>query len=311
MLSYIAYGLQTSSVEYVKQVMIDFFTPEELVDAREVLWGKCDPDAHVLPKLIRRHSVSSPKGSALTATDLVDGIRALDEAGKMPQFVVDYTKLHRVPLGKPCETSSISIVERLNKLEARVAYSENLIAKKCNECILHQESDTEVTSKKVEPASNRISLQQVKKTLAEVAAGDIVPRPEDEFIIVQSKQSKKAAKNAKKKEQAAATRRQGTASASTDLDSGPVRFRMQITNVKPHITAEKIQEYIKSKDASLSDVVVEDRSSEGWDTKRFVLTFDKEAQETVMNPEFWPNGIYFNRWFNPRGYKQKESTRNG
>ncbi|ELU05349.1 hypothetical protein CAPTEDRAFT_193048 [Capitella teleta] len=69
-LSYISFSLMSSSAEYVKK------------------------------------NVRKDKGLALTITDIVDAIVTLDEADKKPFFAVPYDLLHRIPLAKPCETSS-------------------------------------------------------------------------------------------------------------------------------------------------------------------------------------------------------------
>ena len=45
---------------------------------------------------------------------------------------------------------------------------------------------------------------------------------------------------------------------------------------------------------------IKDTSTDGWDTKRFILTFDTEYFEKVMQTEFWPDRIYFKQWFKPR-----------
>jgi hypothetical protein len=116
----------SSSAEYVKKVIFDFFTCDEIVTARDVLWGCGDPS--VMPKLIKRQNVRNDKGLALTITDIVDAIVTLDEAEKKPFFAVSYDLLHRIPLAKPCETSSIALIERMSRLEARVSMTETMLS---------------------------------------------------------------------------------------------------------------------------------------------------------------------------------------
>ncbi|ELU16084.1 hypothetical protein CAPTEDRAFT_187432 [Capitella teleta] len=108
-----------------------------LPSVRNTLWEECDND--ILPKLQKRQNISQMKGSLLTVGDLIeDLIKSLDKADKLPYFAVEFNKLHRISLSKPCETSSISICERLSKLEARMAANENLCAE--NNCCIARKS---------------------------------------------------------------------------------------------------------------------------------------------------------------------------
>ncbi|ELT94284.1 hypothetical protein CAPTEDRAFT_187692 [Capitella teleta] len=124
-LSYISFSLMSSSAEYVKKVIFDYFTCDEIVTARDVLWGCGDPS--VMPKLIKQQNVRNDKGLALTITDIVDAIVTLDEAEKKPFFAVSYDLLHRIPLAT-CETSSIALIERMSRLEARVSMTETMLS---------------------------------------------------------------------------------------------------------------------------------------------------------------------------------------
>lgn len=124
-LSYVAQSLMTSSPEYVKKVVLDFYTPEEIITARDDL--KANVDSDIVSGLIKRRNVTSDKGSALTVSDIIDAMKSLDDADCMPNFVLPFKQIHRLPLAAPCETSSVSIVDRLSKLEARVALTESML----------------------------------------------------------------------------------------------------------------------------------------------------------------------------------------
>ncbi len=39
------------------------------------------------------------------------------------------------------------------------------------------------------------------------------------------------------------------------------------------------------------------KTSDQWQTKRFLLTFDYKHYDPVMGAEFWPKQIYFKMWF--------------
>ena len=59
----------------------------------------------------------------------MEAMKCLDQAEKMPLFVVPNDKLRRIPSAKPSETATVCICERLNLMEARLESHEKLIAK--------------------------------------------------------------------------------------------------------------------------------------------------------------------------------------
>ena len=87
----------------------------------------------------------------------------------------------------------------------------------------------------------------------------------------------------------------GGTGESSGLRAGPSSFQLQITNINRELGEEDIKEYLKGKGVEASRI--EDKSSEGWETKRFLLTLQYEHFDTIMKPEFWPSKIYFKRWF--------------
>ena len=55
--------------------------------------------------------------------------------------------------------------------------------------------------------------------------------------------------------------------------------------------------FIESKEEDTKPRQVEDTTSEGWNTRRFLLTFDFKYYDRVMAQDFWPQQIYYKRWF--------------
>jgi hypothetical protein len=77
--------------------------------------------------MIRRQNITSKKGSSATINDVVDAMAKISglQMHDVPRFVVDYMKLGRIPRSKPSEKCSISMCDRLARLEARVSATEN------------------------------------------------------------------------------------------------------------------------------------------------------------------------------------------
>jgi hypothetical protein len=103
-------------------------------------------------------------------------------------------------------------------------------------------------------------------------------------------------------------RQRGTAGTSTNAGrvmAGPESLHVQLTNVHQSVDADTIREYIKDQDDQIEIKEIKDTSTDGWETRRFLVTFNMEDQEKVLKGEFWPARIYFRRWYVNRPAKDK------
>ena len=112
---------------------------------------------------------------------------------------------------------------------------------------------------------------------------------DDDGFVLQSSSKRKRRKAGKL----------GTASGST-LTSGPNKIRIQLTNVSPEINENDLKQYVSVQEGEVTVNNIEDMTGEGWDTKRFVLTFPLQHENKIMDPNFWPEGIYFSKWYATR-----------
>ena len=95
-----------------------------------------------------------------------------------------------------------------------------------------------------------------------------------------------------------------------NLKAGPNTIQVQLTNVNSNTSADDIEKFINDTEENISAVKVEDLSAVGWDTKRYIVTFNYEHLQTVVSPDFWPKGIYIKRWFPAKKQQQNaEATR--
>ncbi|ELT96161.1 hypothetical protein CAPTEDRAFT_206209 [Capitella teleta] len=209
---------------------MQFFHPGELVSARNTLWEECDND--ILPKLQKRQNISQMKGSLLTVGDLIEGIKSLDKTDKLPYFAVEFSKLHRIPLSKPCETSSISICERLSKLEARMAANENLCAE--NNCCIAGKSPARPSTERPisQPATHHHN--DANKTHERTTQNQRSLKTQEQTTWAA------VAKNA-------VVGNRDTTDSSAKLSAGPETVMMQITNVSPVVTTNELKEYLLRK----------------------------------------------------------------
>ncbi len=68
--------------------------------------------------------------------------------------------------------------------------------------------------------------------------------------------------------------------------AGPQTFQVQITNVNSELEADDIKEFIVNKEMGIEVINIEDKTSKGWQAKRFLLTFDYKHYEQVMSADF-------------------------
>lgn len=148
-LAYAAYGVATSTSDHTKEACVDFFSSEEIIDARDLLWGKCENG--ILPKMIKRQNTTTKKGLLLTTSDIIEAIQKLGDSGSMPIFAVEFSSLGRLPLAKPSEKCPISLCERMAKLEARVGECESAMTE-TNCAIASMQSKISYASIAMQPA---------------------------------------------------------------------------------------------------------------------------------------------------------------
>ena len=125
-LVYVANSMSNSAADTIKKCCSDFYTYEELIAAKNLLWDV--GDSKVLPtKKNRREGTTRPVIEAVI-DDIVDGMTHLDARDIVPPFGVDILGLNRIPKVIPAETLSLSICERLVSLENRIRNTEDVLS---------------------------------------------------------------------------------------------------------------------------------------------------------------------------------------
>ncbi|ELU12676.1 hypothetical protein CAPTEDRAFT_213213 [Capitella teleta] len=134
-------------------------------------------------------------------------------------------------------------------------------------------------------------------TMAEVAVMGYENKGFKQLKKQQEKESKTKLEKKRYKKQKTS---QGTADNSDQFLSGP----------KVNSTVDGLKKYIKTKgkEQNIEDIKVEDLSSPEWETKRFAVTLSAEAQDVLMNTDFWPKGIQFGKWFNRNIKKNQDGA---
>ena len=120
--------------------------------------------------------------------------------------------------------------------------------------------------------------------------------------VVRNEQAKKPIKRAKV----------GSATSSSSFMGGGDTISVQITNVNAAVKEDAIRDHITMElSTGIDDVTIKDTTTEGWPTKRFLITFPREVRDRVLDPGFWPPQVYFRQYFVSRGQGLKPKASNG
>ena len=118
-LAYIVYSLQNSTKRKIVSAVAGYYSLNDIVEAKEVLWSSITDSTSYLGDKKSRKGSSSKPASEFHAEDIVDAITKIEKEKRiqMPRFIVEAYDLSLIPRAIPEETLSVSIAERVNSLE--------------------------------------------------------------------------------------------------------------------------------------------------------------------------------------------------
>ena len=333
-LTYMRTYYDSASSMKLKMAVLAFYNEDELNEAKSRLVD-CVTDLgfDVKTESTRRQNSVGRSAKEATVDDLMCIFEKIDHSNVNPEFVTaDITRLP--PSSPEAGGSVLSVMEMMATLrmdmekmqESHLKITTDLmqhsdmlkdhdrrIVKAVNvtaSAISTQKPDGPVICGKqegpVDASALAEALEQVKQgsapSLADIVKTNI-PTGDDGFTVVtyqKKKQPKTEEKRDSEKHKNKQRGTQGTAGDSGGLRAGPERFKVQLTNVHPSITKDIIETFISDQDDSIKTVDIEDTSSPGWETKRYIVTFEQSAFDTVMTSSFWPRKIYYRQWFTAR-----------
>lgn len=298
----------------LKIACLAFFSEDDIFDAKEALC-KCVSafdDVDIQREQSRRVNSNLRTAREATLDDIMSILHKLGSAKGKPTFLVD--DVSRIPATSPEAGGSLMVMmEEMASLKREVSELQHVTTNVHTELQKHDREITALKGTKHGTLPNHESSRREKSAESAAAAplqtiwdedfpslnnptakptmAEVLATTEGEFIEMKRK---------KKTRKPRPERIQGTADATGGLKAGPNTFKVQLTNVHSSVTENNLREYVKGKNQEITILNVEDKTSEGWDTKRFIVTFDSEQQGKVMEPSFWPPNIFFRRWFSPR-----------
>ena len=126
----VLFSMQRATVDNVRKPTLGYFTPAQISEAEDALWGNSDWE--IIGEKPRRKSSNTRPDEEAHLNDILCAINELDAGSKMPCVVIDAYSLSQIPRSHPEELNNISLLDRLNSLKEAVS---GLIYKK--ECPLN------------------------------------------------------------------------------------------------------------------------------------------------------------------------------
>lgn len=315
-LTYVSNGINTATVDQLKNACLSFYTLDELFTARDTLWQAAGET--VLGRLIQRRDSVVGQASFKTIEDIISGVTKLMTAEKLPVFAVDAARLRRIPKAAPEETLPVSLCERMNNAESKIDQLTSLFERVTSlegRVMTLQAPKTKQGQGKhplslpppgaaaaVDPGAGKAATLPTgtERTTAQVLA-DALKDNKEPFV------DPKGGKGSRNRNNRRPNLQGKNADANADLKGGRIHFTLQLTNVNPEITVDKVRSYIKKKNENVEIIKIKDTSTDHWPTKRFLVDFKQVDYATVVDPDFWPPKVYYRQYFPAR---QNKTTNN-
>ena len=334
MLAYVNTYSKRSSAMQMKIALLSFFNEYEIAEAKDKLLENLkDHTIDITQESTMRNNSMLRSAKEATVDDLLSIFQKLDQSLEdRPMFLVEDISMI-LPASPEAGGSVMSLVESMAKLQRELQEVRQTTVNIRQDMQLHASTledhderikavttstsrpNTEVKGKQSSmtltqgqptasssaPVDTKMLSDALKKvtenrpTMAEMV--QLACTDEEGFTLVRGKKAKMAAEKAPAKQRGT----QGTAEGAGNLKAGPHSFKVRLTNINPSINENDIRDYVKSKDDSLNPTEITDMTSDGWNTKRYILTFDSSAYDKIMNASFWSPKIYFKQWFDAKG----------
>lgn len=317
LLAYTASARDVSSVRNLRVTLLARFTLEQVKSACSEMYSKCGV---ILGEMTERNNSKLRTAKEAYVDDILEAMAKLDNIEDLPTFAVKSEDLKFIPRTMPEEADMLSLADRIGSLEealSELRYDVNVkSAHKCN-C----QSDPAAREYMPPPVQNDIRRRSrrvsgnltdktsqsrdhsassarrgppAKQLMADLAKtfekGDFPPLPK----------SRPKGSNKRPPPSKGNAKHEGASSEGSFKGSGPLTFKIVLTNVNKEADEDSIKDYIATQNEEITALEIEDTTTEGWPSKRFICKFKRCHMEQVLSPEFWPDEVYFRQWFTPR-----------
>ncbi|KAI3385220.1 hypothetical protein SNEBB_001121 [Seison nebaliae] len=122
LLTYAIHYVNSSAVENIKKIIINFYSDDEIVQAKKLLWSKCKS----LGKYQERKSTDTRPVSVPHVADIMDALKLLDASNEIPDIVAK--NVDKIPDRQPEELNLLMLVQRVAKLEGMLKVHEDSLS---------------------------------------------------------------------------------------------------------------------------------------------------------------------------------------
>ena len=312
--------MQKKANEDTAQLLVKSFKSDDVVEAKAALWSHCRGHLEIIGRRKMRRDSVGRSGALAHARDIIGALQKLDMTHKVPTIVVDACDLPSLPscavrsengdmdirlaklesvckglqdaLQKFCKSNVQSCFEdRMSALEnvcqqlqqTTANFAEQMIVQTMNPKgqSVEEHMQTQKPSAIVEDSSEALELPpaassaSTSQTFAGVTGKNKGSPDNDGFQTMRRRKPARKMRPIPK----------GSGSESEILVTGPTTFKVVITNVCESVNEDDLKTFFREKGLD-PPLEIEDRTSDGWSTKRFVLTLPTSKSDKVMVASF-------------------------
>ena len=319
-LAFITHSVSNSTSEHIQAACRDFYTLVEVNNAKDKLWKA--GDSAILPSFVRRRDSSVRSEIDATIGDIVKGIQLLDDADKLPTVAVLVSDLDRIPKARPAEMCSISMVERMGQLEARLISTERRLndlesgmkdsdapkdscSMSYSGAVTKETSTTQSVYRKPKKSDIPTNLQVKLPALSNLKSTTHISGSHTSLASDISKPSlysegfeypashKRKRNNLKRKVVVKGTQK------SCSLKGAPEPSRdIFVYRVQKDTADSEITDYVKDQNISIRSIEKMSNTESKFDS--FRLEVSVSDMYRLFEPNFWPEGICVRKFFRPK-----------
>lgn len=322
-LSYAVHSRLSSSNVCVKIALLQSFSGTQIKRAKHILWTNC---TDTLGQPVSRRDTEKTGGRSVkeaNASDILDALNKLESTAKMPMIAVLASDLHMVPKCLPEELNTISMVDRITRLEQLVSgLSSDVVSIRTNGPAVGQpaanpsitvpssqgqgqgpaaheknkkktnqknNSDVHVSGQATQVASTSSGGSQGVNVHSQSASSD-APFTEPSDVI-------------RKKQRQERSKRKyvtGTAANFRSMVGSEIQRHLFIYNVSPDAILEDVKDYItQEKGVEVKELLKLSKAESR--NQSFRLSVKEKDYACLNDPAAWPDGVKVRRYvFPPR-----------
>ena len=275
-----------SSVGGLTDCLVQFYKPDEIYKAREMLWNELQQqlnDANV-KKPRRTQPPTNAESARPFAEDISQGVHAMDpDAIPVTFYAVD---LRRIPPCPPEEINVFSLAARLNALEQKLTSANDSRSKPnwSKTCSSAQEI----------PEGHILGATPSETMYSEVAIAAAASDQKWTTVEKKNRRNRRAAAVRKYVKNDDSIRSVVGTGADTEVKACTPTVKLFVHEVQKPCSADVLKQYFETK--KIGQVNVRQISKESWAKASFCVTVDKKNSDDVFSDDFWPKGVKVREW---------------